>query len=488
MANPLVPGLACLALVPCALIGCDAADTVPRELALAGAGSVEAACVDTSQLVARRSLIETNKTVLQQFTMAGVLQAAITNSGSTGTALALHDRIFESFRPKAGGAVGVPHCDDTKTGGLPALNGYPIECPRADGGLVGALASWRAIALVNRFDLAPLSGSNCGEQRIVFANTAIGRDFVIFEAKIPNPDPAQGLAACRPIAEFWAAQSAIASATTRASRLKQAFLTGEPTLAAAGFSPFIRAQHFTSLTGQIRTNNFAQPPWTLREHKLALTTTDGVQRVTALPAPVAHDLHGPIWDDTRALANAATCRAFLLSGLSRLLVDDLNTMGLIVPKACWAGESRDDTSQDFALHLGNSVAFESQIAARLQELGSALTPTDIAERARFSTSCIGCHEQALGQEVGGGLVTPPSLGFVHVQETGFESCGDGTSCFPISPALKDVFLPHRLAVLQDFLDAGPCALDEADDLAITARAAVLDPELVTLGGGVVGSH
>lgn len=461
-----------------------------RSAELAVEPEVAAACADTSTIVSRRSLIETNKTVVQQFSMATVLGAVISNSGSVGTASALHDQMFESYRTKAGGAPGVHHCDDIKVGGVPAINGFALECPRADGNLVGKLNSWTAIALVNRFDLAPTSGADCGEQRIIFANNALVRDFVIFEAKIPNPKPSLGLEACRPIAEFWAGLSTVSSATTRAARLKQAFLTGEPTLTAAGFAPFMKAQHFSAERGQIRTNNFAQPPWTLREHKLALVSGPGGQRVDAVLSPVAHDPHGPHWDETRP--GGSTCRQAILDNLASLLGSDVAGLGLTLPKSCWTSESRDDVNQDYPVHLNHSPTFQQQLTAKIQALkpGSTLKPVDVANRARFAASCIGCHQRTNNVGLGGGLVAPSSLGFVHVSETGSESCGDGTTCFPISPALKTTFLPRRLQVLKSFLDSGPCALTDDGDLPLAGDVADAIEEALprTLGGALVGSH
>ena len=46
-----------------------------------------------------------------------------------------------------------------------------------------------------------------------------------------------------------------------------------------------------------------------------------------------------------------------------------------------------------------------------------------------------------GSDLGHGLTWPFSLGFVHVNEAG-----------NLSPALRDVFLPHRKRVLEDFLN------------------------------------
>src|ERR1700730_16582223 len=50
--------------------------------------------------------------------------------------------------------------------------------------------------------------SDCGEYRIVFARNSgkldgLNRNLIIFEARVPNPEPAAGPRGCREIVEFW---------------------------------------------------------------------------------------------------------------------------------------------------------------------------------------------------------------------------------------------------------------------------------------------
>ncbi len=72
---------------------------------------------------------------------------------------------------------------------------------------------------------------------------------------------------------------------------------------------------------------------------------------------------------------------------------------------------------------------------------------DVSERAT-AQSCGGCHQVSnndfLGQAdiSGPGVVWPPSLGFVHVDENSI-----------LSTALLGTFLPHRQQVLDNFLAA-----------------------------------
>lgn len=127
---------------------------------------------------------------------------------------------------------------------------------------------------------------------------------------------------------------------------------------------------------------------------------------------------------------------------------------------CWNSESpeiegSDSNIENYRHHLANGTsAFRDAIRERIQ--GSGLTPENIADRAQFAGSCIGCHQLATGLDLGRGVESPFTLGFLHVSDFE-EDCGDD-SCFEISSALKEVFLPRRKAVMERFLsDSCPSA-------------------------------
>ena len=486
----------------------DTASTDPS----AGESGDEATC-EAPVLDPRRALIETDQAVLASWTLAEVLAAVATNAGLTPDPSGTHGQLFDTYRSGESGQFPGPHCDDG--GGLGGeaegggtLNGFPLLCPRPEGAFAsfdGGLDGWMAIAIVNRVDLAPADGSHCGEQRIVFANpNMVGRAFIIFEAQIPNPAPACGVAACGPIAEAWAELDAIDDPAQRSARLRAAFLTGEPTLDAAGFGPFMSADNLTFGSGQLRTNNFVMGPWTLREYKLVPRVEGGQTVVRAQPIPVAASPHEAIWNDLDGQAVGPACRSAILDALPGLLVDDIATMGFSLPEACLDAESVEGTGFYDAQLAAGSGSFTAALHAEIQALipGSSLKAADVARRAQFSGSCIGCHEHGSGIDLGGGLVAPASLGFVHVDEERVEPCGDG-QCFAISPALRDVLLPHRMEVLTSLLvqtcEDGcvseapapspghalpPLGLDLAQLQAIDAAGR---PHGLTLGGQPVGA-
>lgn len=400
----------------------------------------------------RRSLIETSEAALAGLNMAAILERAALSADKLPEAEFTFTRLLDSFTTSDQAALaGGSHCDDELVDGQPGLNGYPLLCPRAEAGQVGQMDSWFPVAYVNRFDLAATDGSDCGEQRIIMASNAQDRAFLIFEARIPNPEPQCGLAACQPVAEFWAELGEIDDAGARGALLRQAFIDGHPDLEAAGFEPFMSGVNMSFGSGQIRSNSFDENPWTLRQFEFV----DDGGLLGAMQVPVSDNSFAPVWNDLDPHPAGLACRASILANLDGLLTEDLAAMGLDLADICDAAESADDKHVAYADELiSGSGDFEQAIAAKLDELGSDITPVQLANRATFASNCMGCHESATNMDLGGGLVGPASTGFAHVSEIEQQSC-DGEPCFMISPALEQELLPARASVLQDFLD-GSC--------------------------------
>ncbi len=377
-----------------------------------------------------------------------VLEGALSNAGSSLDPEAAYHSIIDSYATADGGRdPDAPHCDDELTNGAPSLNGYPLMCPRLEAEQFNALDSWFVTAAVNRLDLAPEDGSNCGQQRLVLSTNnfvGAGRMFVIVEAEVPNPSPECGVDACRPIAEFWSEISQIGDPVERGSRLSQAFLSGDPALLEQGFDPFIDATHLGPDGGQIRTNNFNDFIWTLREFHFPDVDS------APLPAPVAESPNGALWNDLSGLPQGEECRQSFTSALEGLVGDELGAMSFPVPEACKNSESLNDGSENYPNQLANgSGQFEEQLAIAAEPFG--LTPQDIAARARFAGSCMGCHIESSGLPLGQGLTAPPREDFVHISEF-TTRCENGVGqCFSLSSALTREFLPHRARVMSELL-------------------------------------
>jgi hypothetical protein len=382
-----------------------------------------------------RVMIEHSAEALEGISLLNVFSAIAEGEGQTTEPVLLYQQLIDSFATADQGRLeDAIHCGDEQTNGLPSLNGFPLTCNRRERFQFENIERWFPTAFVNRLELAPQNGAHCGQQRIIFANNAQNRAFLIFEAQIPNPAPDLGIQGCAPLAKFWLSQNDIDDPRARGERLFSAFFTGHPELSSAGFAPFVRAENYTIGTGQIRSNSFDDSPWTLREFKLALDGTS----LTVLPFPVGESPNGALWDERLPTPQGDFCRQdFISAALGGLLSDNPAEMSFVVDQACKDAESLNNFTQDYSSRLGPN--FRATLDSVFGPFG--LNGEDIANRAQFGGSCIGCHQEAIGRRLGNGVNAPSSLGFVHVDEGG-----------NISSAMRNVFLPRRLRAVTDLLD------------------------------------
>jgi hypothetical protein len=169
-----------------------------------------------------------------------------------------------------------------------------------------------------------------------------------------------------------------------------------------------------------------------------------------VPFPTAESPAGALWNENSGLPQGEACRENFLSALDGVLTDDMSRMSFVIDGACKDAESRNDFSEDYANNM--SPGFSQLIQDKLSSIGSSLSAFDVANRARFSGSCIGCHNESSGSFLGNGVFAPPSFDFPQVLEF-TQQCGNGETgnCFAKSTALSTVFLPGRLAVLSNLL-------------------------------------
>ena len=191
---------------------------------------------------------------------------------------------------------------------------------------------------------------------------------------------------------------------------------------------------------------------------------------------------GTLFNSTSALPLADDFREEFLEHVPGLAASTVMGVTMNIPDTFNTGQSTsfnfgapDNYPSAFSAGGGNGSVFGQQIQAKLTAIGSTLTPANIVTRA-LSQSCAGCHELAAALPIGGGLTFPNSLTFVHVSESG-----------ALSSALTGTFLPHRAAVLADFLQA--CSAPSPPQLAALMSLADPDPDaddapVPTLGGSV----
>ena len=416
------------------------------------------AVVSPSQVInSRRSLAVTEQAITSQFTLSAVMnQLAAQNGNPAFTGEQLFRQLWETQNAAAGPADLQPsaHCSDNGF----SLNGFPMSCrptegAQANAGNITNINSYSAIGLFNRFDLAPNDGANCGEYRVVFGKTSGGggRNFIIFEATLPNPRMDLGLEGCRQVQAFWRDLSNNPNVASRATALRNFYFTGLP-----GFLPVIHMQNFGfnfQSVGQIRTNMFMGGAWLLKEHKLERQCPGGVCKIKAVPVTVKTNPFGDLFNPNSFNALAGDFQVHFLTQVPALAINDVNRFNYSVPDHFNSGESDAQSfggPDAYVTNFGGASAFRNAIQTELNNIGSTLTPTQIIARAE-ALSCGGCHQRTTGVNLGGGITFPASAGFVHNAE--FTEAGPEGARFILSNALNSVFLPARKNLVEEFMSA-----------------------------------
>ncbi|HUJ60638.1 MAG TPA: hypothetical protein VLX92_19185 [Kofleriaceae bacterium] len=450
-----------LALPSFALVsGCmDHSSTADQAAALAPACQVDGTRTDPS-------LVVTDAGVLSRFSFERTVKQVLASvpASPSETPTQLYQQWMSTFGPT--------DCTNPKVN----PEHYDMKCPRTPEFELASVdpfdpnsgTEFVPVALTNRFDLAPTSGANCGEYRIVYAmksSKILGRGFYIFEGAMPNPNPALGLTGCLPIAEFWQSLSVVPSTQSLADKLEQFYYLGT---AIPGVPAVVDARHYGLYTngaytaGQMRSNMFINGvQWHLREFKPDLVC-DGTTSAPSCTLMIDHvstktNPARELFDGTASLAPQFV--QDFPSNVKALAAGDLNAIGMTISNDLYnTYESVSELNTDVLYDQHADTTIESAIQAQIPP-GSTLTVQDILRRASTQT-CGGCHQlSTVGNEaqLGGGLVWPQSLGFVQIDEQSH-----------LSPALTDVFLPHRLEVLDDFIAShcGSTGADEDDGLTV----------------------
>lgn len=406
----------------------------------------------------RRSLAVTETAITQRFTLQAVLNQLASQNGTGGlTGTQLFRQLWDTQSPTVtqSDLPAGPRCSDNGN----TLNGFPYPCRTSEGqqalpSSITNISSYSAVGLFNRFDMAPVDGATCGEYRIVFAKTSggSGRNFIIFEAVLPNPRTDLGLEGCRPVVNFWRDLSANGDVTSRGTLLSDFYFKGLP-----GFSPVVHYANYganSGATGQVRVNMFIQPTWLLREFKTARTCTATGCMLKFIPVTVKANPFGGLFSagSTHPLASEFQT-TFFPSQVASLAQGNVNTFNYMVMDKFNAGESNplDPGPDDFVTQFTGNSTLRARIQTALTAMGSTLTPDNIVARAQ-ALSCGGCHRRSNGAALGG-FTFPVSTGFVHSTELPEQDPEGptGSQRFQLSTALTGTFLPHRAQVMDTFL-------------------------------------
>lgn len=471
--EPPEPFLATGGTSPAAGTGGTTAGTQPVPIEI-GAADIElgAECDETRRVASDdEALLILDPEILKSFSLQRVLEQIVSTSQAkngtvTITPTELLQRLFDTENADANAVFAdLVHCDGE---GNPAFISNPgAGCGRVEGRLArspdllvpGQPDSFVPIALVNRFDLAPANFASCGEYRMVYAKLSGKTDpkdraFLIFEASLFNPT--RELAACRPVAELWAALPTTGDVGVRTRQLEALFFGG-----VAGLPPVVHAEHFGfsggceygSSCGQVRLGQGMQAPFEFRQFRLPAPTE---RRLSFVPVTDGGALLPELFDASQR--DRGTEAMFMVGGeLPTLIATDAAhiKVGGFPGYETGASALDGDTKPDYVARMQahpERVTLESQLSDELAKFDLSACPPDDpltveAVLARTSAvSCAGCHapERLLppGRKLGCGVVWPSSLGAAHIDEQG-----------NLSEALTTVFLPHRAEVLSTFLQA-----------------------------------
>lgn len=419
-------------------------------------------------LDARRSFAVTDQAILDGFSFERVVTAIVERSGVSMRPALLIQQLLDTQNPKPGLiSPGAPHCDDFLTNGQPSFNGVIRHCPTPQGVFAERdpflTADYVPLGIFNRFDQTPPDGANCGQYRIIFAKRLNGgtpsvpeRFHFIFEAVLPNPNPAAGLAGCRPVAEFWATLSNVDSAAERRAKLETFFFTGLP-----GFEPVFDPSHYTLESGGgIRTVQVAGAGGSSLAHFFQFRLAKRNGSLIAEPDVLENMPLGTLFDARVQGQAGRDFRDEFIRQVANLAINDVNRMFVNIPRQYLMAENDPadvsplgipSINYNSGLQSPDGVAFRDRIDAELKRIGSTLRPQDIITRVE-TQGCVICH--AGSGNIGGGLRFPNALLFQqHVDESLTEN-GEAGPRFQISPAMKDFFIPHRMEILKNFLATG----------------------------------
>ncbi len=384
------------------------------------------------KLDASRSFAITDKAILDPFTFRRVLDAITAGSDVTS----------EAFFRQWWNTQNEPQCKDSGR-----------FCPNTEGRL--ATEPFRPedfipIGIINRFDQA--DATQCGQYRLIYANRMVtSREafHIIFEAEMPNPRAELGLAACRPIAQFWADLSKLESPDERRSRIERFFFDGID-----GFPPAVHVDHYHRNQAGIRTLQLTLPQNFSFFYQFRVVQENGQPVVKT--DTLENTAHNSLIDATNQDERAKRFRKMFVDNLDTLTIRDHNLFFIDIPSEYWIPDGRPANKEYVsALNVGfhrslsspEGQAFSAEIEAELKRLGSTITPVDAVARAE-SQNCFGCHFGRVpignGEEFAGTLDQ-----LQHVSEDNATATN-----FVISPGMRDVFIPHRMQILKDFLISG----------------------------------
>ena len=451
------------------------------------------ATANVIELDDRNTLMLNDRTVIEAagLTLTSVMNQLAAQSGVNGvTGTSLFKQLWDTQNTQANEQVaGNINCDaQALMDGRAAVNGFPYVCPRGEGNLVagddafvlGEMGVYRPIAIINRFDTRGSDFADCGEHRVIFgrnsdnaraAGRAFGRNFLIFEARMPNSMPgfAEG---CSIIADFWTELSTAGTSAEQADLINEFYLAGRD-----GLAPVISIPHFALGAGQIRTNQFvdSRDGWLLREYKLDhVCSGTNCTSLTSVAVRAKDAFFGELFNGTlpgstsEFAQRAGLFQQEFIDNIDSLFTNNMADLKVSGSDEFTQAESHASgvlTSEShFRNHFNEGAASEvtdfernlqTAINGKLDASGNQLTIDQVLNRAMTQT-CGGCHQPGTF-----GLTIPGALGDMFMPDGSIQSTFPNSASFVhfsefsdvagTSQALNTLFFPARFNDFKDIL-------------------------------------
>lgn len=405
-------------------------------------------------IVPERSLLVTDKSILNHFPLKDVLQKMLNDSNDSNATPADIILDLADVRNNCNDFNNFPQHNSDDLPGFCSNPGASMDLFQA--AFDTNLTYYRPIALINRFDLAGANNSDCGEYRIAYSGNDISPrvNFFIFEARLPNPNPEMGKAGCQPVLQYWADLSYERNVEVRAEKLRQFFFDG-----IAGFAPAIHVEHFKGEnldSGAIRLNarTDQQSNWIFMQFRTKVEENCAPLCNLEVEQEGLKDTPFPaLAGDISAHPLASVFQEAVLAAIEKpgekLLANTMTELSISLPIETYLGRQHSGLAQKEGVIEAMSPEFSASIQNKLNEVGSNLTPNHIITRVNALT-CAGCHNQH-STELGAPLALDTAMQFAEFLSQIEENGPDGIR-FKIKPAMETVFLPERATLLEQLLD------------------------------------
>ena len=275
------------------------------------------------------------------------------------------------------------------------------------------------------------------------------------EPVLRNPNPSAGLAGCRAVAQFWAGLTKVDSPADRRAKLESFYFDGLP-----GMPPVIDPDNFTAASGGgIRTTQQGADRHP-RMYQFRLTKDCSTACTLRMTPDVLQNMPiGRFFDSASTMPGAQAFQDAFVEQVPNLAVRDVNEYFMEIPRAFLMAESNP---------FDNEPAFILQTSIRPKQSRKPRFPQPYPGKADGDRqhADAGTDRRSRRSTELRRLPHRPPEPWAKASSSLTRSTTSNRSPrllrkparlgqrYRISAAVRDVFIPHRMKILIDFLNSG----------------------------------